>query len=1459
MSAAAAEPLGFSSLIEFWQRALQLVDGDVGEMQEVITLIASEGGMLRVAETIGQDFESMNEGRLKSVFEGHLLPFFRVITHRNVTASAILHTKVMSIYTVVFGSGGETAIKLLANTVRHLSTVSLQTMDENGLDTGFKIDGFEATAAVIDKIIEVNTTAKITPELVSVVEMFDSLIQTADSKSPAIRGSSLFLVLDHVKHRLRLGKAIEENGDRNPTQSRNRATFNLSMERPGDLSEQGRRHDNDKENVKDISILPTIEEMRCSREEYIPSADPYEWHLEGLSGIIDRQFRLLREDTIGQLRDAVRCELKCRHDPTRQGPGAEKDQSLRTFTYSDAFMVDIVLDDWNEISLVFAFRQPKGLRAKTVKQRREWWESSKRLSTDALVCIVSGNGLVLFLVVMGSDSKETPRGFDKHSYNVWSDPNHSYVVTKLANPGDAAYLVTHLCRIHNASLTLVEFPGVLLPAFLPILKALQQMSVTLDMPFASLIAPTESDNKILDVSPPRYAMKPGFYFDLSVITKNNCRLRCSPGEECEVQRLQDNSTLDHAQANAVMTSLNRSLALVQGPPGTGKSYTGVALIRVLLHNKRKASLGPIICVCFTNHALDQLLEHLLDSDVKQIVRIGAGSKSSRLQDVNLRELAKALPLTKTERRERGRLRSQLESESNEVKRLLSRLTNAGSDEHVEELLRGQFSSHHQQLFAKVDGDGFTRIDNGRSSVLRKWIRGCDTLITGKRRSIAELRDVNIFETSSEERRLLYHSWLSQIESTTKNHLQRALASHNQLKEDLALVRMEADLRVLQGANIIGMTTSGLAQKLNHLRRLESKVLVCEEAGEVLEAHLLTAMLPKIEHAIFIGDHEQLRPQVGNAFSIESHTGKRYMFDVSLFERLVAPRINHAPRIPFCTLEVQRRMHPSISHLVGATLYPRLKDYPSVTEYPEVVGMRQRLFWMHHERMEDERHAADTTTRTNKFEVDMVAALVSHLVRQGVYRSNDIAVITPYLGQLRKIKTRLSSTFEIVLSDRDIDELSKDETGTTAVEDKQFDEPNAAIAKSNLLQALRLATVDNFQGEEAKVIIVSLVRSNKKNNCGFLKTSNRINVLLSRAQHGMYILGNANTARHVRMWDAVLNMLEEAGNFGNTLELCCPRHPDTPMLASTPEHFINLAPEAGCSLACAKQLRCGHACVSKCHSDLLHQSVFCQKPCTRPRKECDHNCPLVCGDTCASTCAIPVDASELELPCGHRQDVLPCHQYLHPELIMCDVIVHKEVPNCGHVVAVECCVDVGAANFQCHAMCGLPLSCGHTCIRKCYECSTRDEDGVVIVRHGPCRQICGKKYNSCRHHCAATCHGEASGCPLCTQACEVRCCHSQCSKKCSEPCTPCAEATCDSCCEHSKCSMPCAAPCDRLICGRRCSKTLSCGHRCKSKAALYAVCKTDLLNQVRRCVERSARQRSSASIALRKTFNVCKPT
>jgi hypothetical protein len=51
-------------------------------------------------------------------------------------------------------------------------------------------------------------------------------------------------------------------------------------------------------------------------------------------------------------------------------------------------------------------------------------------------------------------------------------------------------------------------------------------------------------------------------------------------------------------------------------------------------------------------------------------------------------------------------------------------------------------------------------------------------------------------------------------------------------------------------------------------------------------------------------------------------------------------------------------------------------------------------------------------------VDIIATLILHLIRQGMYKSKDIAIITLYLRQLQKIKKRLANSFKIVIKDRD---------------------------------------------------------------------------------------------------------------------------------------------------------------------------------------------------------------------------------------------------------------------------------------------------------------------------------------------------------------------------------------------------------------------------------------------------------
>ncbi|KAK1812545.1 hypothetical protein LTR12_013083 [Friedmanniomyces endolithicus] len=738
-------------------------------------------------------------------------------------------------------------------------------------------------------------------------------------------------------------------------------------------------------------------------------------------------------------------------------------------------------------------------------------------------------------------------------------------------------------RDNDEDLSLVEFPGVLLPAFKPTLQAMQSMSETLDLPFGDILAPTSTSNnpgRHINIVPPTYATKPGFSFDLSSITDAESALHLTPGTNTEdtIDQLARRSTLDQGQAEAVVRPLSRSLALIQGPPGTGESYTGVQLIKILHANKLAGGLGLI-----------------------HVIWIGGSSKSERLADVNLREVSQRLELTKTEKNDRWRMKGQAQREAEDINHLLSLAGQTHTDHQMETYLAAQYPNFHDQLFVGVDDNRFTKVQHRRGKVVDGWLKAAPWGF-GLPRTVDELLDVHVDHMNGQERRKLHSLWLTDIRADLVDKLRTAVASYNQAKTQVDGIRTEQNLRVKQ-ANIIGLTTSGLTRNLDLIRRTGAKVLLCEEAGEVLEVHLLTALLPSIEHAILIGDHQQLRPRVQkHELSTGSRSGAQYSLDVSLFERLVQPQDVLAQAVPFSILSVQRRMHPFISQLVRKTLYPQLQDAPTV-DHPEIMGMRHRLFWLHPKHKENgDGDTAVSLSHTNDYEVDMVAALVKHLVGQGIYTSEDVAVITPYLGQLREIRKRLGATFNIILNDRDVEDMQKEADFDTDTEHALTEKPSreGSSARGTLLQALWVATLDNFRGEEAKVIIVSLVRSNANHKPGFLRTSNRINVLLSRAQHGMYTIGDANTMSHVPMWADVLSSFRQEGLFGTTLELCCPRHKDTPLQITMPDHFVRIAPEAGCDLPCDKQLACGHACVSKCHSEMLHRAVHCMKQCQRPK-------------------------------------------------------------------------------------------------------------------------------------------------------------------------------------------------------------------------------------------------------------------
>lgn len=865
-----ARPLG-TATPRFWQDAVRLVNGDAGIVQETITHLASNGGCVRILELVGENFQLGNHAQFSRTFSMQILPFFKTITHTNVLTSVILASRVMTIYNVLYGPDGERSVSLFRAVVQYLQTLAFNGEDPSTSASPSSLEALETSLAAFEKLVEINTAAQVHDGLKRSVEtvalIFEDNAEATASFAigPAqrhFRRLQQRFGLGHALPQVHAGSAIVGEG----------AVFELARERPGELSEDGPRHDNDHVDIREISILPTMQEIQSSRTEYLPSADPREWHLGGLEGLFDRHFRLLREDTVGQLRDAAKAELERLQDAGASGNGRQKRQTARTFVYHNIEVADVAFDASSGINCVIAFDQPKELQRKSAAQRREWWEGSKRLGREGLTCLLSAEGDVTFFVVSPppfNASKEGAAAPLHQQYKLWSDAQRAYAVVKPVMHDDTPTLLERLFGDNDEDLSLVEFPGVLLPAFKPTLQALQSMSETLDVPFGDILAPTPTSTlnnpgRHINVVPPAYAAKPGFSFDLSSVTDAEPALHLTPGTNTEhtIDQLARRSTLDQDQAEAVVQSLSRSLALIQGPPGTGKSYTGVQLIKILLTNKSAGGIGPIVCVCFTNHALDQGLERLLDEGVQHVIRIGGSSKSERLADVNLREVSQRLELTKTEKNDRRRLKGQAQREAEEINHLLSLTGRTHTDVQMGTYLAAHYPRFHDQLFVGVDDDGFTKVQRHYGKVVDGWLKGAPWGF-GLPRTVDELLNVHVNHMTGQERRKLYSLWLTDIRTELFDKLRTAMASYNQAKTQLDAVRTEQNLRVLKQANIIGLTTSGMARNLDLIRRIGAKVLLCEEAGEVLEAHLLTALLPSIEHAILIGAHQQLRPHIQN--------------------------------------------------------------------------------------------------------------------------------------------------------------------------------------------------------------------------------------------------------------------------------------------------------------------------------------------------------------------------------------------------------------------------------------------------------------------------------------------------------------------------------------------------------------------------------------------------------------------
>lgn len=276
-----------------------------------------------------------------------------------------------------------------------------------------------------------------------------------------------------------------------------------------------------------------------------------------------------------------------------------------------------------------------------------------------------------------------------------------------------------------------------------------------------------------------------------------------------------------------------------------------------------------------------------------------------------------------------------------------------------------------------------------------------------------LSNLDVWNKPLAQRRALISRWTQDVLQDEADVIATLIIRHNKKQDEKAAILSRNTVRVMQSKRIIACTTTAAAKYRADIHATRPSILLVEEAGEILESHLITAMGSSVKQLILIGDHKQLRPKCNN-FELTVEVGKGFDLNRSLFERLVLQDFPHH------TLSLQHRMRPEISAFVRQLTYPDLADAPKTSNRPDIKGLQHNVIFIDHTHNEDASKAdagANDRSRTNEHEAEMVLKIVKYLGQQG-YGTDKLVLLTPYLGQLSLLRNKLSHTLDPVLNDLD---------------------------------------------------------------------------------------------------------------------------------------------------------------------------------------------------------------------------------------------------------------------------------------------------------------------------------------------------------------------------------------------------------------------------------------------------------
>eukprot|EP01063_Lacrimia_lanifica_P020157 TRINITY_DN274_c0_g1_i5.p1 TRINITY_DN274_c0_g1~~TRINITY_DN274_c0_g1_i5.p1 ORF type:complete len:1571 (+),score=417.48 TRINITY_DN274_c0_g1_i5:882-5594(+) len=905
-------------------------------------------------------------------------------------------------------------------------------------------------------------------------------------------------------------------------------------------------HANDPKDYVRVHTVPYAEELKTEPSAERLATWKFETRPQGCQRHIERHFRMMREDAMHEAREFF--ERVIRNDDTshRMQAGRIAGASVKVHREGRGLEIEGNVDLPNTHPLICK---------KSSRDREQWIRDAKGFFPFGVLAVVR---VTRESIVRGSKASEhfivgwLERARDAENIaaksvkqkKVWMQCVLRDVTSFILNPGEKYDLFVSRVEWRNVNV---------------VLNALQGMTEQ-RMPFVAQL------------------------------------ISCAPPEEVVAEPCPGvkEGSVSEMQRTALDTAFRNNVTLIQGPPGTGKTHVATQLLSSIISTGTR---GVVVVVSYGNHALDQLLCRLDDmlkfKENTEVARLGRGSKEARVQRFVVDAKARVY-LTRDEHSLR----------MEEIRKWSDGLQELIDESTIEQFFEcGEVQKHKALRGLKVEErelewmrtkankkkKGFTFPKADPAYLLRLWKDGAEMKIEKGEPKIANC----VLHNPSQARREAFNmpkdarakivAAMEAERSKNAEEVRKGLESALGGLDEARQSQRGRELARNGQCKVVGCTTSFASANLSMLQavvhtfrqRGRSVTMLFEEAGETLEAHTLCCLSKDLERVVMIGDHKQLQPKV-NKYDFQSASGKGYDLNCSLFERLVRGGF------PLVTLDVQHRMFDSISQVVRQLAYPTLKDGGGVAgkSRKAIPGLDHQLLFVDHTFPEDGKD--DTMSKVNNEEAALVVKTVAYLTH--FVPAADIAVISPYLGQVQMLRAKLlEENLGAVMSDRDREELDSD-----------GDEPEHARA-----QQIRVSSVDNFQGEEAKYVLVSLVRSNPSGDIGWLKERNRVTVLLSRAQEGLIVFGNKQTLCKRRgVWCEVL----ESGAptcipCAPGMTLFCPQHGTGPKVKDRSGF------ESVCKATCGFKLPCGHQCPQSCHRavDPGHKHYKCKVPV---EKKCD---------------------------------------------------------------------------------------------------------------------------------------------------------------------------------------------------------------------------------------------------------------